>query len=100
MEHTKQTPTTQVQGAGVKVTYKGSNYFLSRLQTAFFLTLSNGKKHSSHRLMQMLHTSDPRKEIQYLRRKGFNVRDEWVSATKQVPRHKLYWIDPEECMTN
>lgn len=84
-------------GANIITWYKGSQIILSKLQRAFFFTLSKGQKYSSHKLMQLLHTSDPRKEVQYLRRKGINVQDEWVEATKEVPRHKLYFIDPKEC---
>ncbi|MFR9514770.1 MAG: hypothetical protein SNH64_05460 [Rikenellaceae bacterium] len=47
--------------------------------------------------MQIIHTSDPRKEVQYLRRKGIDVQDEWIASTKKIPRHKRYWIDPNEC---
>lgn len=77
--------------------YKGTKFILSKLQREFFNLLSNGQKYSSHKLMQMLHASDPRKEVQYLRKKGINVQDEWVEATKDIPRHKLYFIDPKEC---
>lgn len=79
------------------IRYKGSKFTLSKLQGGLFIVLSNGKKHSSHQLMQQLTTSDPRKEVQYLRRKGINVQDIWVSATDTTPRHKLYFIDPKEC---
>ncbi len=67
------------------------------LQNALFILLSDGEKHSSHKIMQQIHTSDPRKEVQYLRRKGIDVQDEWVEATQKIPRHKRYWIDPKEC---
>ncbi len=99
METKNITPTTQSETAGAKFTvrYKGNDYLLSKLQRAFFITLSNGKRHSSHKLMEQLHTSDPRKEVQYLRRKGINIQDEWIAATEETPRHKRYWIDPDEC---
>lgn len=79
------------------VCYKGSNYILSKLQLSFFHTLSNGNRHSSHQLMQQLHTSDPRKEIQYLRDKGIDIQDEWIAKSGDIPRHKRYWIDPKDC---
>lgn len=76
----------------VVVDYKDTKISLSLLQYQFFVTLSSGGKHSSHRLMQLLHTSDQRKEVQYLRRKGVEVLDEWIAKTSTTPRHKLYWI--------
>lgn len=99
MTNTNQTPTALRETAGERFTvlYKGNEFLLSKLQKAFFITLSNGQKHSSHKLMQHLRTSDPRKEIQYLRRKGINVQDEWVEATSEASRHKIYFIDPKEC---
>lgn len=84
-------------GANNSMRYKGNEILLSKLQKEFFITLSNGGKYSSHKLMQMLRTSDPRKEVQYLRNKGINVQDEWVKGTKEITRHKLYFIDPKEC---
>ncbi|MFR9503106.1 MAG: hypothetical protein SNI87_08500 [Rikenellaceae bacterium] len=84
----------------ITVLYKGNYYLLSELQRAFFITLSNGNRHSSHQLMQQCKTSDPRKEVQYLRRKGINIQDEWIASTENTPRHKRYWIDPAECTTN
>lgn len=84
-------------GASGLVFYKDNEIILSKLQKAFFVILSNGLKHSSYRLMQQLYSSDPRKEVQCLRQKGINVQDEWVGATKEVPRHKLYWIDYLDC---
>ncbi|MFR9543522.1 MAG: hypothetical protein SNH27_15915 [Rikenellaceae bacterium] len=99
MTQRQQAPTTlrETAGASITVRYKDSEILLSKLQRAFFITLSNGQRHSSHKLMQQLHTSDPRKEVQYLRRKGINVQDEWIEATPTTPRHKRYWIDPNEC---
>lgn len=84
-------------GARLAVRYKGNEFPLSKLQRSIFITLSDGQKHSSHKLMQQCKTSDPRKEVQYLRRKGINVQDTWVDATPTIPRHKLYFIDPIEC---
>lgn len=78
--------------------YKGNTFFLSKLQSKVFSLLSQGK-FSSHKLMQLCHTSDPRKEVQYLRRKGINVQDEWVEATETIPRHKLYFINPNDCQS-
>ncbi|MFR9506167.1 MAG: hypothetical protein SNG69_06640 [Rikenellaceae bacterium] len=99
MEYPTITPTALIETAGAKfiVRYKGNEYLLSKLQRAFFITLSNGQRHSSHKLMQQLHTSDPRKEVQYLRRKGINVEDEWIEATRETPRHKRYWINSDDC---
>lgn len=100
METTHITPTAQSESAGAKFTvrYKGNEYLLSKLQRGFFVTLSNGQRHSSHRLMEILHTSDPRKEVQYLRRKGINIQDEWIPKCGDIPRHKRYWIDPNELL--
>lgn len=95
MRNIEQAPTSPRETAGAKfvVTYKGKKISLSKLQFELFITLTNGHKHSSHKLMQRLHTSDPRKEVQYLRKKGIHVCDEWVAATPRIARHKLYWID-------
>ncbi len=98
MASKKTAPTTLVKSAGAKylIHYKGTKISLSPLQFSIFSTLSNGGRHSSHRLMQRCKTSDPRKEVQYLRRKGINVRDVWVEATPTIPRHKRYWIEETE----
>lgn len=80
------------------VCYKGNRILLSNLQRLFFIILSNGNKYSSHQLMQLLKTSDPRKEIHYLRCKGINVQDEWKKATSTIARHKRYWINPDDCI--
>ena len=99
MEKKQQAPTTQEANVGAKFTvrYKGSIFSLSSLQFKMFQVLSNGKKHSSFRLMQQLRTSDPRKEIQYLRDKGINVQDVWVERQEIdgiiYPRHKEYYIN-------
>ncbi|MFI3306116.1 MAG: hypothetical protein R3Y68_06350 [Rikenellaceae bacterium] len=85
--------------ASILVDYKGSKKSLSKLQSSLFILLSDGNKYSSHKIMQRCKTSDPRKEVQYLRRKGINVQDEVIKATKEIPRHKRYWIDHEECRT-
>ncbi len=82
--------------ASVSVHYKDTKISLSPLQASIFSHLSNGNRYSSHQLMQRCKTSDPRKEVQYLRRKGINVRDVVVKATPTIPRHKLYFIDPRE----
>lgn len=99
MAKTKQAPESLIGSARASVTvqYKGMQISLSLLQNQLFVLLSNSKRHSSHQLMQQLHTSDPRKEVQYLRRKGISVQDVWVEATREVPRHKLYFINPKEC---
>lgn len=83
-------------GARSSVQYKGRQISLSKLQFSLFNLLSNGNRYSSHKIMQIIHTSDPRKEVQYLRRKGINVQDEWIAQTAKIPRHKRYWIDPKE----
>ncbi|MFR9542404.1 MAG: hypothetical protein SNJ29_07920 [Rikenellaceae bacterium] len=57
------------------VSYKGNKYLLPQLQFKIFRILSNGQRHTSHQLMQHCKTSDPRKNVQNLRDKGFNVRD-------------------------
>ncbi len=99
MTQIQQAPTTlrETAGASITVHYKGTIISLSKLQYSLFILLSDGNRYSSHRLMQILHTSDPRKEVQYLRRKGINVCDVWIEGTPKIPRHKLYWIDPKEC---
>ncbi|MFR9536853.1 MAG: hypothetical protein SNF97_08905 [Rikenellaceae bacterium] len=99
MKKIHQAPEAQSESAGARliVHYKGTQISLSKLQCLLFLLLSNGKKYSSHKIMQIIHTSDPRKEVQYLRRKGINVQDEWIAQTAKIPRHKRYWIDPKEC---
>ncbi len=96
----KRAPESAVNSARANksvVDYKGSKKQLSELQNSLFLLLSDGNKYSSHKIMQKIHTSDPRKEVQYLRRKGIEVRDEWIEATKEISRHKRYWIDPKDC---
>lgn len=77
--------------------YNGCKISLSKLQKGFFMILSNGKRHSSHSLVQQLPTSDARKIVQILRNKGINVMDEWVDKFNEIPRHKLYWINPDDC---
>ncbi|MFI3331834.1 MAG: hypothetical protein SNI51_02150 [Rikenellaceae bacterium] len=99
MTQIQQAPTAQSESAGARLIahYKGRQISLSKLQYLLFLLLANGKRYSSHKIMQIIHTSDPRKEVQYLRRKGIDVQDEWIASTKKIPRHKRYWIDPNEC---
>lgn len=99
MAKKKTAPTALRETAGAKFTvqYKDSVISLSKLQYLLFILLSDGKRYSSHKIMQLIHTSDPRKEVQYLRRKGVDVLDVWVEATGEFPRHKLYFIDPKEC---
>ncbi len=98
MTKQQQAPEAQNESAGAKFTvhYKDTKISLSRLQFLIFSSLSNGNRYSSHQLMQRCKTSDPRKEVQYLRDKGINVRDEWIAKCGEIPRHKRYWIDPEE----
>ncbi len=99
MAKKKLTPTAlrETAGGSITVQYKDSVISLSPLQYSLFILLSNGKRYSSHKIMQLIHTSDPRKEVQYLRRKGVDVLDVWVDATQKIPRHKRYWIDPKKC---
>ncbi len=98
MTKKRQAPEAQSEESGARsiVHYKGTQISLSKLQYLLFLLLANGKKYSSHKIMQIIHTSDPRKEVQYLRRKGINVQDEWIDSTVKIPRHKRYWIDPQD----
>ncbi len=102
MTQIQQAPTAlrETTGASITVQYKGSVISLSKLQCSLFILLSDGKRYTSHQIMKLIHTSDPRKEVQYLRRKGINIQDEWIAATDNTPRHKRYWIDPVECTTN
>ncbi len=99
MTKMKQAPESLIGSAGARssVQYKGMTISLSPLQYTLFILLYDGKRYSSHQIMQQIHTSDPRKEVQYLRRKGINVQDEVISATPTIPRHKLYFINPNEC---
>ncbi len=99
MTNKREAPTAQSEAAGARsiVHYKGRQISLSKLQYLLFLLLANGKRYSSHKTMQIIHTSDPRKEVQYLRCKGINVQDEWIASAVKIPRHKRYWIDPNEC---
>ena len=99
MTNNIQAPETQNESAGARsiVHYKGTKLSLSKLQYSLFILLSDSNRYSSHQIMKHIHTSDPRKEVQYLRRKGINVQDEWIKATKTIPRHKRYWIDSDEC---
>ncbi len=72
MTNKREAPEAQGETAGAKciIHYKGRQISLSKLQYLLFLLLANGKRYSSHKIMQIIHTSDPRKEVQYLRRKG------------------------------
>lgn len=82
-------------GANIVIEYKGKNISLSPLQYAVYTLLIRGR-YSSFELMQHSKTSDPRKEIQYLRDKGIDVADRWINRQeiggKIYPRHKEYFI--------
>ncbi|MFR9620137.1 MAG: hypothetical protein SNH63_02820 [Rikenellaceae bacterium] len=99
MAKKNQAPTAPRQSAGARslAHYKDTKISLSPLQNALFILLADGRRYSSHKIMQLIHTSDPRKEVQYLRHKGINVQDIWVEADREISRHKLYFIDPKEC---
>ena len=55
--------------------------------------LRSGKR-SVIDIMQALHVGDPRSVIRHLRKKGYDVRDEWRS-TVTGSKYKIYWIDHE-----
>lgn len=93
MESKKVAPTSQCEKAGtIKIDYKGKMISLTVLQFDFFSMLTDGRKHSSVELMRVLHVSDPRSEIRYLRKYGIEVSDEWHTHPKLGTRYKRYFI--------
>lgn len=95
MEAKQQSPGTQGKYIGDKnllAEYKGMQISLTPLQFKLYSTLIDGRKHSSIELMRVLHISDPRSEIRYLRKHGITVSDEWRTHPELGTRYKRYFI--------
>ncbi len=79
-----------------KIVYKGSELFITKLQGEEFLFISTGKR-SSNQIIIACKTSSARDIVIALIKKGITIHKEIVEAQGEIPRHKLYFIDPKEC---
>lgn len=55
-----------------------------------------GGKYSVADLCIRTHFSDPRTHIRYLREKGINIADEWITNNQGDGRYKVYFLAPKE----
>ncbi len=100
MATNKTAPTAPKQSAGARsiVHYKGTKKLTSTRQKALLSLLSDGSRYTTRQMSKLAPISSPTKEVQRFRDRGINVQDEWVEATKTIPRHKRYWINPSNCI--
>lgn len=83
--------------ADITVHHKGTKKVTSTRQKALLSLLSDGSRYTTRQMSKLAPISSPTKEVQRFRDRGINVQDEWIEATKTIPRHKRYWINPSDC---
>jgi len=70
---------------------------LPRVQRKVMAVLARGGKYSVTDICNKTGASDPRGHISTLRRKGFDILDEWRSNSVDV-RYKVYWLNPKSIL--
>ena len=68
---------------------------LPNVQRRVMLLLMEGGKYSVFDICSRLRVADPRSHIRCLRKKGFNILDEWLE-TGFGYRYKMYYYKPSE----
>lgn len=66
---------------------------LPRVQRKVMAVLAQGGKYSVSDICIKTGASDPRGHISAMRRKGFDIQDEWRTSGDDV-RYKVYWFNP------